>query len=151
GRQRCGAEVLPAGPDAPGTAVVVVLKRPADARRDGDVVAALLGGVDGPVDLVVGAGGGRDPHRFDPAACAGVVAADLFAVACAVRAGRHRAGPRPDAPARAWPGDWTAEVATAAGPGRRRTADAVPWVAGAPVALRVYSGADRAGVAAALA
>ncbi|RKT54503.1 beta keto-acyl synthase [Saccharothrix australiensis] len=156
------AVVVEVPPTAPEVAVVLVLKRTADARRDGDVVSALLdvavdrdGTSNGssapraPADLVVGVGR-RGNRRFDPVACTGVPAADLFAVACAVLAVRHRALPRPGVPARAWPGDWSAEVATAAGPVGLRTADAVPWVAGAPVALRVYSGADRAGVVAAV-
>ncbi|MEV0681819.1 hypothetical protein AB0I60_35400 [Actinosynnema sp. NPDC050436] len=141
-------ELAAPGPGVPEIAVVVVLKRLADARRNGEVVSALLADLDGPADLAVGAGDDREPRRFDPAACTGVPVTGLFAVACAALAVRHRTVPEANAPARPWPGGWTAEVDTGARSVRLRTADAVPWVAGAPWALRVFSGADRAGVVA---
>ncbi len=146
------AVVAVVDPVVPELAVVLVLKRPADARQDGDLVSALVEDRDGPPDLVVGRQPDEGAAGFDVAAIAGAhAAADLFAVACAALAVGHRAVPRPGAPARPWLGGRTAEVVTATGRVRLRSADVVPWVVGAPVDLRVYSGSDRDEVLSALA
>ncbi|MEU4244075.1 beta-ketoacyl synthase N-terminal-like domain-containing protein [Actinoplanes sp. NPDC026619] len=137
-----------AGPGRAGepvdAAVVLVLKRRDDARRDGDQVLALIdreppAGGDFPTGLL-GA-----PHA----------AAGLLDVAVAAVALRHRARPRAGQPAQPDPG-MTADVVTpvlGAPPARvrLRAADAAPWAPGPVPTLHVYSGADRAEVLAAAA
>ena len=136
-------------------AVVVVLKRLADARRDGDTVLALL--ADEPADepdLVLGDG---PDAGFDPAGLFGRAHAahGLLAVAVAATALRHRALPRQGGPADPDPGLRTAEVVVSpleAPPVRvrLRAGDAEPWALGPAPRLHVYSGLDRQGVLAAL-
>ncbi|MFJ8924093.1 beta-ketoacyl synthase N-terminal-like domain-containing protein [Streptomyces sp. NPDC102415] len=141
-------------------AVALVLKRLADARRDGDPVLALLDDeATGDTDVVIGDGAGAG---FDPAALFGRAHAahGLLAVATAVTALRYRALPRAGGPAEAAPGLRTADVVVTpleAPPLRLRlrAADAGSWVPGprqrgsAP-RLHVYSGRDRHEVLAAL-
>ena len=138
-------------------AVVLVLKRLGDARRDGDQVIALLDEkvneetVD-PADLRVGDGG------FDTAELFGTrhVAKGLLNVAAAALALRHRAMPRVGSPADPAFDTRRAEVVVAppdAPPVRvwLRAAESAPWVAERPPRLHVYSGADQAGALASLA
>jgi len=151
-------------------AVVLVLKRLADARRDGDPVIAVLDDAPafpGQNGLAVGDrgcdalgvsdfdGGGQ----FDPAGLFGTAHAahGLVSLAAAATAARHRVLPRTDGPAVPVPGDLTA-VATVrplGGPPMsvavRCDGPAQPWAAGPPPSLHVYSGADRQEVVRALA
>ena len=123
-------------------AVVLVLKRRADALRDGDQILALI-------DREKPAGDDRPTNLFGaPHAAAG-----LLDVAVAAFALRHRARPRPGQPARPDPAT-TADVVTpvlGAAPARvrLRAADAAPWAPNPVPRLHVFSGADRAGVLAA--
>ena len=135
-------------------AVVLVLKRLADARRDGDPVLALLDdeatGDPGAADVVIGDGAGAG---FDPAALFGRAHAahGLLAVATAVTALRHRALPRAGGPAETAAGLRTADVVVTpleARPLRLRlrAADAgagcpAPGRAAPAPRLHVYSGA----------
>jgi 3-hydroxymyristoyl/3-hydroxydecanoyl-(acyl carrier protein) dehydratase/malonyl CoA-acyl carrier protein transacylase len=129
-------------------AVVVVLKRLADARADGDRVIALVDDpTPGDADLVIGDRG------FDPAELFGAphAARGLLGVAAAALALRHRAAPRIGLPAEPRPAAATADVVTAVlgAPPHRirlRAADAEPWALTPPPALQVYSGADLSGV-----
>ncbi|WET82456.1 hypothetical protein P3102_15215 [Amycolatopsis sp. QT-25] len=122
-----------------GCAVAIVLKRHTAALREGNRSLALV--EDGSADPAV------EGPRLDGSSQSG---GDLLRVACAVLAIAHRAMPRPNAPARLLIGTRDTEVATSAGPVRVRVGDAVPWVVGAPVSWRVYSGADRGEVLEAL-
>lgn len=144
-------------------AVVLVLKRLADARRDGDPVMAVLDddpSVQTRAGVVVGDGESpAESGRFDPAALFGVAHAahGLVSLAAAATAVRHRVLPRMDGPGVAVPGDLTA-VATVqplGGPpmsvALRPAGQAEPWVAGPAPSLHVYSGADRREVLRALA
>ncbi|MEV4561640.1 beta-ketoacyl synthase N-terminal-like domain-containing protein [Kitasatospora sp. NPDC049285] len=161
--------------DAGDAAVVLVLKRLEDARRDGDRVLALLGGNSEPVGLTVGDRHGTeasvgpaaddagmpyvDPAaHFDPAARFGSphAARGLLAVAVAVLALHHRAVPRHGAPAMPALGAMSAAavVAPLEAPStevRLGSADCEPWLEEEPPQIHVYSGADGPGVAAALA
>jgi acyl transferase domain-containing protein/3-hydroxymyristoyl/3-hydroxydecanoyl-(acyl carrier protein) dehydratase len=149
-------------------AVVLVLERLSDARRDGHPVLAVLddSGVDGPQPgLVVGDGGAGDgngpsgPPRFDPAGLFGTAHAahGLVAVAAAATAVRHRAVPRAGGLAAPVSGELGARVEVEPlGAARmsvrlRSGAPAQPWAIGPAPCLRLYSGADRAGVLDALA
>jgi 3-oxoacyl-(acyl-carrier-protein) synthase/3-hydroxymyristoyl/3-hydroxydecanoyl-(acyl carrier protein) dehydratase len=99
---------------APGdAAVALVLKRLADAQRDGDKVLALLGGEGDDAELIVGDSGGEG--QFDPARLFGNAhaAKGLLAVAVATLALHHRVRPRVGAPAESWKGA-TADVIVAA-------------------------------------
>jgi acyl transferase domain-containing protein/3-hydroxymyristoyl/3-hydroxydecanoyl-(acyl carrier protein) dehydratase len=169
------------GDDRPGgdVAVVLVLKRLADAERDGDRVIALLeedrdAVLDTPAGLLIegdlpaegdGTGGeapvatgSRDPVRYDHSDLFGVAHAahGVLAVAVAALAVHHQAVPRrgrialpADAPLTA-----RARVTPLGGPPAavllRPAGPPAPW---SPVAPRahVFSGADRAGVLAAAA
>lgn len=135
-------------------AVVLVLKRLADARADGDPVLALVDPApDGqPADLVIG---DREAGLvdFDPAELFGAphAARGLLGVAAAAVALRHRAAPRTGRRAEPRPNARTADVIMAvldAPPHRIRlhAADAEPWAPTPPPTLHVYSGADRSGV-----
>jgi acyl transferase domain-containing protein/3-hydroxymyristoyl/3-hydroxydecanoyl-(acyl carrier protein) dehydratase len=144
-----GAEAVPG--DA---AVVLVLKRLADARRDGDRVLAVLDRTGTGAELTVG----DEPGAVDPTALFGRAhaAAGLVSVAAAVLALHHRALPSPGRPAAPALGDGTAAVTVrplGAGPisVRLRRADTAPWSPEPPARLYVYSGADRTEVLAALA
>ncbi|MGW1076608.1 beta-ketoacyl synthase N-terminal-like domain-containing protein, partial [Streptomyces sp. NPDC002537] len=98
---------------APGdAAVVLVLKRLADAERDGDPVLALLDDPPGAeADLRIGANL-QEEGRCDVTELFGSAhaACGLLAVATAVTALHHRVRPRPAAPAEPLPGARTAEV-----------------------------------------
>ncbi|WP_405976354.1 beta keto-acyl synthase [Streptomyces sp. NBC_00988] len=136
-------------------AVVVVLKRLADARRDGDAVLAVLD--DEPAaepDLVVGDGADAG---FDPAGLFGRAhaAQGLLGVAVAAIALRHRAMPKAGGSAEPDPGLRTAAVTVSplgAPPAsvRLRAGDAEPWMTGPAPRLHVFSGRDREEVLAAL-
>jgi 3-hydroxymyristoyl/3-hydroxydecanoyl-(acyl carrier protein) dehydratase/malonyl CoA-acyl carrier protein transacylase len=134
-------------------AVVLVVKRLADARRDGDSVIALLDeATTEAADLRIGADG------YDPAVLFGTphATAGLLAVAVAALALRHRAMPRAGAAADPAFGVRTADVVVtpleAPQTRVRLRADAPnPWVAEAPPRLHVFSGRDRTGALAALA
>jgi acyl transferase domain-containing protein/3-hydroxymyristoyl/3-hydroxydecanoyl-(acyl carrier protein) dehydratase len=138
---------LPAGPaDA---AIAVILKRLADARRDGDRVIALVDTPRtdaAPADLLFA--GSADlfgaPHA----------ARGLLEVAAAALALHHRAAPRPGARAQPRLTVATAEVVTAtlgAAPIRTtlRVADVAAWAPTAVPTLHIYSGPDRSAVLAA--
>jgi acyl transferase domain-containing protein/3-hydroxymyristoyl/3-hydroxydecanoyl-(acyl carrier protein) dehydratase len=129
-------------------AVVLVLKRLDDARRDGDRVIALID---------------REPGESAPA---GSFPADLFGVphaargllnvAAAALALRHRALPLAGHRARPRLAPDTADVVTSvlgAAPAhvRLRAADAGPWSPGPVPRLHIYSGATRSDVLAAAA
>ena len=128
-------------------AVVLVLKRLDDARRDGDQVIAL-------VDAEPGSSAPAERFPVDlfgaPHAARGLL--NVAAAALALRhrarpAGRERARPRLAAP--------TADVVTpvlGARPAhvRLRAADAAPWTPGPVPRLHIYSGATRSDVLAAV-
>ncbi|MEU7768119.1 beta-ketoacyl synthase N-terminal-like domain-containing protein [Nocardia sp. NPDC049190] len=131
-------------------AVVFVLKRVADARRDGDTILAVVGGA-GDAELLVGdaAVGGTGLERFDPAALFGVphAAKSLLAVACAAVALRHRAVPRVGRVADPSLGIRRATVAVETlGASSAVTvltaADAAPWTTEPLVRQHIYSGVD---------
>ncbi|THA87318.1 acyltransferase domain-containing protein, partial [Streptomyces sp. LRa12] len=136
-------------------AVVLVLKLLDAARRDGDTVVAVLDEeAGGEPDMVIGDG---PDAGFDPASAFGRAhaASGLVSVAVAALSLQHRVVPRPDASA-----DTTAVTHTARavavpveGPAmsvRLRAGDPRPWLPGPAPRLRVFSGADRAQVLAAL-
>ncbi|MEU7632088.1 beta-ketoacyl synthase N-terminal-like domain-containing protein [Nocardia sp. NPDC049220] len=138
-------------------AVVLVLKRVADARRDGDTVLAVVGGA-GDAELVVGdaAVDGAGLEKFDPAALFGVphAAKSLLAVACAAVALRHRAVPRVGRMADPSLGIRLATVAveTLGAPPAvtvLTAADAAPWNTETMVRQHIYSGVDAPSVLAA--
>ena len=129
-------------------AVVLILKRLADARRDGNQVIALLDEVTSEAaDLQV-----------DTAALFGAAhaAKGLLDVAAAALALRHRAMPRTGEPAGPAFDLTTADVvvSTLEAPDARvrlRADSTAPWVAERPPRLHVFSGADQAAALAALA
>ena len=159
-------------------AVVVILERLADARRDGRPVIAVLDDIqsadDAPGLLVgdempadgAGPGGPAQldpaqfgPARFDPAELFGRAHAahGLVAVAAAATAVRHQAIPRPGEMAIPVSGGLAA-LATVEPLGAvpvsvrlRSAGPPEPWAAGPAPRLRLYSGADRAAVLEALA
>jgi len=129
-------------------AVVLVLKRLDDARRDGDRVIALIDREPG----------GPAPAEFFPVDLFGVphAARGLLNVAAAGLALRHRALPIAGQRARPRLAAATADVVTSvlgAPPARvrLRAADAVPWAPGPVPRLHIYSGATRSDVLAAVA
>ncbi len=131
-------------------AVVLVVKRLADARRDGDrILATVSGAPDGEPDLLIEDGLAElfgAPHA----------ARGLLGVAAAAVALHHRAAPRTGRRAEPRPYARTADVVTTvldAPPHRIRlhAADTAAWAATPPPGAHVYSGADRAGVLAAAA
>lgn len=140
-------------------AVVLVLERESDARAAGRPAIAILDDSTVEPDLLVGDGpaGGETP-RFDPAALFGVAHAahGLLAVACAALAASHRAIPRAGALAEPVHNGLRCNVtvdtlgADPTGVTLRSAGPAPPWTAAPPARLRVYSGADRAEVLAAL-
>ena len=140
---------------APGdAAVVLVLKRLADARRDGDAVHAVLAEDEAAATLALGdASGGLDLERIFGAPHA---ATGLLHVAAGALALRHRARPRLGAWATPWFGERRVEVAIStleAPPRAVRLApgDCVAWLGiEAPPRLHVYSGRDREGALVAL-
>jgi acyl transferase domain-containing protein len=138
-------------------AVVLILKRLADARADGDPVIALVtpASDDTAADLVIG-DRTEGPVDFDPADLFGAphAARGLLGVAVAALALRHRARPRPGRRAEPCPGAAVAEVRTPVlgAPSNRirlHAADAEPWTPTPPPTPHVYSGADRSAVLAA--
>ncbi|MFE2283325.1 beta-ketoacyl synthase N-terminal-like domain-containing protein [Streptomyces sp. NPDC059443] len=145
------------------SAVVLVLKRLTDARRDGDTVLAVLkdesagacddeGASDPDVLLGDGANAGFDPAELFGRAHA---AHGLLSVAVAVTALQHRALPREGGPAEVRPGLCTADVVVSPleAPSvrvRLCAADAEPWAPGPTPQLHVYSGRNRQEVLAAL-
>lgn len=136
-------------------AVVLVLKLLDAARRDGDTVVAVLDEeADDEPDMVIGDG---PDAGFDPASAFGRAhaASGLVSVAVAALSLQHRAVPRPDAPADTTAVTHTARAVAvpAEGPAmsvRLRAGDPRPWLPGPAPRLRVFSGADRAQVLAAL-
>jgi acyl transferase domain-containing protein/3-hydroxymyristoyl/3-hydroxydecanoyl-(acyl carrier protein) dehydratase len=155
-------------------AVVLVLKRLADARRDGDRVIALVdSGSAGPgpgdaglydagpgdaglydtaADLVFG-DPDAEPVHFDPAELFGAphAARGLLGVAAAALSLLHRAAPRVGRRAAPRLTAATADVVTTvldASPTRirLRAADAAPWAPTLVPELHIYSGADRSAV-----
>ena len=144
-------------------AVVLVLRRLADARRLGDrVIAVLDDGSAGPVqpELVVGDGdpvGGAD--RLEPARLFGVAHAayGLVAVAAAATAVRHQVRPHVNGPGPTVARGLTAlaTVRPLGGPplsvALRPAGPAEPWAAGPAPSWHVYSGIDRDAVLRALA
>ncbi|MEV6489816.1 beta-ketoacyl synthase N-terminal-like domain-containing protein [Actinoplanes sp. NPDC051633] len=124
-------------------AVVLVLKRRDDARRDGDRIIALIDR-DAPAGDAFPTGLLGAPHA----------AASLLDVAAAAFALRHRARPRLGRPAHPDPDATTVDVVTPvldAPPARirLRAADAAPWAPEPPPRLHLYSGATRSEVLAA--
>jgi acyl transferase domain-containing protein len=139
---------VPAG-DA---AVVLTLKRLADARRDGDVVYATLTDA-GPSSAKLGdANGGVDlSARLGKAHAAN----GLVHVAAAALSLHHGARVKSGAAATPWLGARSVEVSVSvleapAATARLEGAEVTPWLAEAPARLRVFSGADQAGVLASL-
>jgi acyl transferase domain-containing protein/3-hydroxymyristoyl/3-hydroxydecanoyl-(acyl carrier protein) dehydratase len=149
---------------APGdAAVVVILERLSDARRDGRRVIAVLDDIrsaDGALELLVGDDGAADgaypggTARFDPAELFGRAHAahGLVAVAAAATAVRHQAIPRPGELAVPVSGGLGA-LATVEPLGAVRMSVRLrsggqpePWAVGPAPCLRLYSGADRAAV-----
>ena len=134
-------------------AVVLVLKRLDDARRDGDEVIATLGQSRGnPADLSIGEGCDFDPSEVFGSAHA---ARGLIEVAVAALALQHRASFRAGRAADPLMAADTADAVTRrlGGPPvrtRLRAADRVPALAGSPPALHVFSGIDAAAAVAAL-
>lgn len=127
-------------------AVVLVLKRRDDARRDGDPILALIdhGTPTGDAVETIPTGLVGAPHA----------AVGLLDVAVAAFALRHRARPRAGQPAQPHLGVTTADVVTpvlGAPPARirLRAADAVPWASAPVPRLHLYSGPDKSGVLAA--
>jgi acyl transferase domain-containing protein/3-hydroxymyristoyl/3-hydroxydecanoyl-(acyl carrier protein) dehydratase len=144
---RAAARELGLSANPTDAAVVLVLKRLDDARRDGDQIIALIDAEPG----------GSAPAECFPDDLFGAphAARGLLTVAAAGLALRHRA--RPAAGQRAWPrlAAATADVVTpvlGAPPAhvRLRAADAAPWAAGPVPRLHIYSGATRSDVLAAV-
>jgi 3-hydroxymyristoyl/3-hydroxydecanoyl-(acyl carrier protein) dehydratase len=133
---------------APGdAAVVLVLKRLVDARRDGDAIQAVLAEDGAAATLALGdASGGLDLERIFGAPHA---ATGLLHVAAGVLALRHRARPRLGGRATPWFGERCVDVAIStleAPPRAVRLAagDRVAWLGiEATPRLHVYSGPDR--------
>ncbi len=157
-------------------AVVVILERLAEARRDGRPVIAVLDdtrSAEGAPEFLVGDQGAADgggpggadgggpggAARFDPAELFGRAHAahGLVAVAAAATAVRHQAIPRPGELAIPISGGLDA-LATVEPLGAARVSVRLrsagppePWAVGPAARLRLYSGADRAAVLDALA
>jgi acyl transferase domain-containing protein/3-hydroxymyristoyl/3-hydroxydecanoyl-(acyl carrier protein) dehydratase len=149
-------------------AVVMILERLSDARRDGRPVIAVLDDMrsaDGAPELLIGDKGAADGAGsggaawFDPAELFGRAHAahGLVAVAAAATAVRHQAIPRPAELAVPVSGGLGA-LATVEPIGAvpvsvrlRSAGPPEPWAAGPAPRLRLYSGGDRAAVLEALA
>ena len=126
-------------------AVVLVLKRRDDARRDGDQILALID------PFPAGDAADRFPVGLFGAPHAAVGLLDIAVAALALR---HRARPRAGQPAQPHLAATTADVVTpvlGAPPARirLRAADAAPWAPDPLPRLHLYSGANRSGVLAA--
>ncbi|MFE5563951.1 beta-ketoacyl synthase N-terminal-like domain-containing protein [Amycolatopsis japonica] len=131
-------------------AVVLVLKRADDARRDSEPTLALVG-VEPAPDAELFVGDSDAPARFDPTELFGAphAAKGLLAVACAAVALRHGAIPRYGKSAlpllHARPSALVEVRTLGADASRvalRAAEDPVPWAAEAPLRLHVYSGSD---------
>ncbi len=157
--------LLPPDRRTPGdAAVVLVLKRLADARRDGDAVYAVVAapvpaGAARPADLLLGDAADAITPRFGHAHAA----SGLLQLAAAALACRHGARPDPRDGACPWPavggsrharvvvtalGGARADVLVHDAPGARPVPVPVP---GDPPQVHLYSGPDRDGVREALA
>lgn len=164
---RAAAEALCMSGRPADAAVVFVLKRLADARRDGNQIIALLDQTPdpqlerepaAPADLTFG-DHTLGPVDFDPADIFGAphAARGLLTVAVAALALRHRAAPHSARRATPHPTAATADAITpvlGAPPARARlragdTEDAEPWSPTPVPRLHIYSGANRAAVLAA--
>ncbi|WP_334029256.1 beta-ketoacyl synthase N-terminal-like domain-containing protein [Nocardia terpenica] len=142
-------------------AIVLILKRVADAYRDGDEVLAVVGPGerDDVAELFVGdfvTSDDKRLERFDPALLFGVphAAKGLLSVACAVIALRHGAVPRAGRAADPSLGIRRAAAAVAtlgAAPAvvMLAAAEVVPWSTETAVRQYIYSGADAEGAIAA--
>jgi len=138
-------------------AVVLLLERESDARAAGRTAIAVLDGAPAAnPDLAVGAASGT--VHFEPSTLFGTAhaARGLVAVAAGALAVHHRAFPRAAGTARPAPEDLVCQAGVAVlGAGTasvtlRPGAPARPWIAGPAPRSRVYAGADRAEVVAAL-
>lgn len=137
-------------------AVVLILKRLADARRDGDTVFATLDASTGEATLQLGdAGNGLDlSTSFGKSHAAN----GLLHVAAAALALHHGARPQAGAGATPWFGERVAEVSVSvleAASAKTRLKGAAEqgvgaWLADAPAKLHVFSGANQATALAAL-
>ena len=134
-------------------AIVLVLKRLSDARRDDDKILAVLTERPDPAPMLVVGNGSAETAgghtRFDPAELFGAphAAAGLLAVACAVISLHHGAIPRAGRPADPALGGHSVTVAVnvlGAAVARLglRTAEVSPWSTAQPASLHVFSGAD---------
>ncbi|WP_218020284.1 beta-ketoacyl synthase N-terminal-like domain-containing protein [Nocardia sienata] len=140
-------------------AVVLILKRAADARRDGDELLAIVADSGAPGGLAVGdVPPADDAHSewFDPAALFGAphAAKGLLAVACATVALRHGAVPRAGRTADPALGIRQATVAvrtlgTTPAVTMLTAAEVVPWTTEPTVRQYIYSGTDMHGALAA--
>jgi acyl transferase domain-containing protein len=147
-------------------AVVLTLKRLADARRDGDTVYATLALPDehSPASSAVSSAqlgdafGTATALDLTPLVGKSHATHGLLHVAAAALAIHHGARPKPNAAATPWLGPRVADVAVSvlhAAPATVRlhsaeSAHSAPWLADAPARLHVFSGADQAQVLAAL-
>jgi acyl transferase domain-containing protein/3-hydroxymyristoyl/3-hydroxydecanoyl-(acyl carrier protein) dehydratase/1-acyl-sn-glycerol-3-phosphate acyltransferase len=147
-------------------AVVLTLKRLADARRDGDTVYATLALPDehSPASSAVSSAqlgdafGTASALDLTPLVGKSHATHGLLHVAAAALAIHHGARPKPNAAATPWLGPRMADVAVSvlqAAPATVRlygaeSAHSAPWLADAPARLHVFSGADQAQVLAAL-
>jgi acyl transferase domain-containing protein/3-hydroxymyristoyl/3-hydroxydecanoyl-(acyl carrier protein) dehydratase len=147
-------------------AVVLTLKRLADARRDGDTVYATLALPDAqsPASSAVSteqlgdAFGTATALDLTPLVGKSHATHGLLHVAAAALGIHHAARPKPNAAATPWLGPRLADVAVSvlnAVPATVRlhsaeSAQSAPWLADAPARLHVFSGADQAQVLAAL-
>jgi 3-hydroxymyristoyl/3-hydroxydecanoyl-(acyl carrier protein) dehydratase/malonyl CoA-acyl carrier protein transacylase/1-acyl-sn-glycerol-3-phosphate acyltransferase len=140
-------------------AVVLTLKRLADARRDGDPIFATLDSAADVDCLLLG----DASNGLDLAASFGKAHAanGLLHVAAAALALHHGARPRTGAPATPWFGERCAEVSVSvleAAPASVRLKGAtgekgdgvVAWLSDAPARLSIFSGANKAAALAAL-
>ncbi len=150
-------ELLPEGRQVPGdAAVVLVLKRLDDARRDGDRVLAVLGEDADGVSLRLDADGDGDVCNLTPRFGHAHAASGLLHVAAAVLACHQRARPRSDGAAVPWlDAAPRAEVKVAALGGQSArvqvaAADDAGSLGRAHPRLHLYSGQDRREVAARL-
>jgi acyl transferase domain-containing protein len=144
---------------APGdAAVVLVLKRLADARRDGDPVYAVVSSPAGkPASSHAGlALGDAEPDSIDLGASFGHAHAanGLLHVAAAALALRHGARLRPDGAAMPWFGERSADVGVTVLEASRASVHlegeaATAWLPEA-ARLHIFSGANRAGALEAL-
>ena len=140
---------------APGdAAVVLVLKRLDDARRDGDPVFAVLAPHPAPQDE--GVHFGDDSLNLASSFGKSHAANGLLHVAAAALALRHAARPKSGGLATPWFGARFANISVSVLEASRATAqltggDVAAWLGESPAKLHVFSGANKAGALAALA